>query len=261
MTLSSEGSKTDLASIWGSQSSEISSPPSSPRVGFSSPSIKNGSPFSKNYPTLFSVLNQSIQKSPKKTLYVPPRVDSPSPKKIKPKVADYMYSKIQLTSSENPVFDEIYTNSKTYVFRGTENQEYAWDDFKHVVREAKQSVVATLNLVFNFRRNTVRAKALTSSAQVKLDKISDGDMHIDIDKAIELLDDLSKSEKLCIYSTSMFNYSIVMPMKIDHTEMGSSMGTLHRNTISGFIFPYMFEGILKSYTDVNSVKKHNVVLH
>lgn len=251
-TISSESSKTDLVSIWGSSSVESSDPPSSPNV-------KNHSPL-KSSPSLIDLLSISMTKSPKKTLYVPPRVDSPALKKVKPKVQEFMYSSIVLTSPEFHDFESFAKTSKTYVFKGMENQEYAWEDFKKVVHEAKQSIVATPNLAFHFKNNVVVGKALTSSAQNKLDKITENS-HIEIEKAINLLDDLSKTEKLCIYSTHMFNYSVVTPVMLKHLEMDSNKGKLHRYTLNGCVFPSFYDKIMSVFADVNSVKRHNIVLH
>ncbi|EAY04710.1 hypothetical protein TVAG_059080 [Trichomonas vaginalis G3] len=246
-TIPSDGSGTDLASIWGSQGLESNTPPSSP--------------VAKNSPTMFSLLSLNTPKSPKKSLYVPPRIDSPSPKKSRPKPVDYMYSSISLTSSQKVSFDSIYKSTTTYVYKGNENQNLAWEDFRRIVQDAEESIVATPNLVFQFKKKVVSAKALTSSAQTKLDKITDELSNIDIEKALSLIQDLSKVEKLSIYSTSPFNFSVVTPIHLKYTEVGSQLGPLHRYVFNGFIFPSTLDKFMHVYTDLGSVKRYTVVLH
>lgn len=235
-----------LASIWKSSSNDLFTAPSSPEVSTSS---------------ILSVMCMNVPRTPKKSLYVPPRIESPKPKKSKPKAVDYIYSSVSFTSSENPIFDDVYLKEKTFVYKGMENQEFAWSDFKRIVPQAEQSVVATSNLVFYFKKGNAYGKALTSSAQSKLDKACGDSSDISIEIAVKILDDMAKSEKFLIYSTSSFNYSTVTPIIKKYIKMGSQSGPLHRHIFSGYLFPTLIDALQRVYEDEKAIKKYMVSLH
>ena len=237
--------KTDLASIWMKtpKSSSVSSPPSSPDV--------------KPHQNILSLLSLNVSRTPKKTLHCPPVMEVQKVKKPKIVTPDSLYSNISFTSKRVPAFADELLNRITFVFKGNENQEIAWDSFKKVYKTAKRSVVAGPNLSFYFANGKVYGKSLTSSAQRKLESLSSSLPLVDEEKAIGLIDEMSKNEKLSIFSTTCFNYGVVTPIIKKESEIGSSEGNLKRVTFVGYMFPDFCDKLDELYNNCDA-KKYTV---
>lgn len=235
--------KTDLDSIWNTM---ITTPLSSPSI---TPKSKKDSSVD-----FLSSLTLQLSKTPKKTLYCPPVIETPKAKKIKTTEFEHLFTNVTFSSSEKLDLEEILDNYITFVYKGGDNQEAAWNDFKKKVANAEHSFVMTSNLRMYFTHNEVKAKGLTITAQDQIESITCSDGSIDFEKAIDLIDNLSKSEKLSIFSSGQFHYSTITPVLTRRSEVGTSSGKSHRLTLIGYVFPDIISIVTSQYENITCFK-------
>ena len=243
--------KSDLASIWNPSAASLSIPSSSPL----------SSPIAKPQHDILSLLQLNVSRPAKKSLYCPPVIEARKEKKEKIEVPNAIYSNITFTANCVPEISDEIINRITFVYKGPENQESAWNSFKKVYKKAKHSVVASNNMSFHFNDGKVTAKASTQSAKAKLKLIATEMPYVDEEKAINLLDTLVGTERFSIFSSVCFNYSVVTPVIQKEVEMGTKEGKKHKVTFLGYMFPDFLESLEQAYKVCNNPEKCTLVLY
>lgn len=221
--------KSSLASIWDiSSSSPLSSPYASP--------TKEKKNINTDTVDIVSLLTGKHLKTPKKTLYCPPVIEKKE--KLKPKPQDFEFMFSNITYSSKCVFNlpDSIKKYTTYVFKGGENQEIAWESFKKVCVNAKYGFIVCGNIKLYIDSGNVISKALTISANDKLESISSNLPNVELNKALDLISNLERSEKIFLYCSSPFSFSVVTPLIIKHSEMGSNSGIVYRVSLTGYMF-------------------------
>jgi len=197
----------------------------------------NSSPLSKSPSDILGELTSRISKSPRKKLYCPPVIEPLEAEKQKEKEIGFLFSNITCTSRFDQNIPDFLKDFVVYAYKGSENQEIAWADFKKTVNIVKECVISCANMSFFLNGDEVKCKAHTGSAQRKLDQIADDFSNISLDKVIGLIDELVSCERLSIFSSDRFHYSVVTPLIIQSSEIDSSNGKLFRISVNGYVFP------------------------
>ncbi|OHT00778.1 hypothetical protein TRFO_07756 [Tritrichomonas foetus] len=251
--------KSDLSLIWA----QAASPVKSPRSKFTTDGEKEAI-------NILSILESSKPSTPKKKLFCPPSmIQSPSQKCSSSSSLnheddenqDLLFSRFSITTEKKFELPSEFQNLVTFVFKGPENQNEAWENFKRIAKSVKCGLVACATYAFIFSEGKVHAKAFTGTAQKKLEENSDKLPEFDFDKALDMIDQNQSSEKLSIYSTDQFYYSVVTPFVYNFSEFNSSSGTRYRISVSGYIFAFHIEKFMKMRKNYDSFKTSKSILH
>ena len=225
--------KSDLRLLWEQATTPTSSPEPQNRSA-------------QRRENLLTLLSTSTPTAPAKKLYCPPRVEEPKPEKPKEPRLELAYSMVSVSSTGDVVIPESILDSRIFTFKSGESQ-LAWASFKASCRRARFALVAIVNVFFLFESGRVRAKALTGTASQRLLALSSNLPNVDADAAIKFVDDWVEKEKLCLYSSEIFDYSTVTPLSVKHCEMQSAAGVVRRITLAGCLFA----PLLKEIEDAN----------
>ena len=248
--------KCDLRALW----EEAVSPKSSPKP------VLQRKPSNQieaiNILSLISNSNGSKNSSPKK-LFVPPIMQVKTEiKKIDEIGRDeaILYSNFTVTVDNELSLSEELKNGVTFGYKGADNQLEAWNDFKKHANDTKCSVAAAARFAFIFSNGKVSAKAFTGTAQKLLKEKSKDLNDFDFQEALKLIDDIQESEKLSLYSTEQFYYSVVYPIIVKTTEFESVNGKRYRTSFSGYLFPFQIQELKDLQKDFESFKvAYNVI--
>lgn len=207
--------------------------------------------------------------------------------------SEFLYSRISITTDETFLLpDEIkefvtYTYAPSINNRGdSEFQMEAWENFKNSnSRTSRCSVVSSAIFAFLFVnedfQTKVHVKSFTGTAQQQILQIihqddneeqdsddedsnslaENGFLLIDYNKAIDLIESLCSKEKINIFSTDPFHYSIVMPLTFKYSEFESSQGKMFRVSLSGYIFPFQVKQLSNEKTQFNLFKTSKSVMY
>ena len=214
----------------------------------------NSSPILNPFENLFNILSKPPPKLQKKKLYCPPTLDFSEPEIPKIEEKSFLYSTATFTSKFDPCFDDFISKSILYVFKGGENQENSWNDFKKVLHIATESIISSPNLSVLIKNGKATTKYLTGTWKKKLEFISDDLPNVELNKIIKLIDENINNEKFSFYSTDKFHYSIVTPLTIKRSQFCSEKGELYRFVFSGFMFNNLLNEILNYFPQIDEVK-------
>ncbi|EAY14356.1 hypothetical protein TVAG_026770 [Trichomonas vaginalis G3] len=240
-------SRTDLASIWN-----VPDTISSPIVTIKEQKLKENK--------LFTLLLNNTSKSSKKMLYIPPKVESEKPKKPTAVPFQHLFTNLVFTSPKKLNIPPKIEKNLTYVFKSDSNKDLAFQDFKLKCKNASESVIICGNLMFYFHNNIAVVKAFTLSATNLIEKASNKLPMIDIDKSLLIIEEQSKVQKLQIYSTVPFHYSVITPIIFHFSEIGSAKGRLFRAKLDGYMFKFVKEEIYLANGNSDEISLNSVAL-
>lgn len=236
--------KSDLSLIW--ERTNTLSP-------FSSPSPKKCFHHDKGNDILSLLVATRKCETPRKKLYAPTLLSpTKTPKKEPIKVFELFYKSISVYTDEKYELPDYFKDKATYSFLGGDKQSDAWSNFKKKLGTEKCSVISTPTMLFLFYDGIVKAKAITGTAQKKLESLSDNLPLIQKECVIEIVDEICNKERLHLFSTSEFHYSTVIPATVEQTKFNSSKGQKFRTSISGYIFPFELDMIKEAETKYTS---------
>lgn len=209
----------------------------------------------------FTLISKDLLLIPKKKLCLPHITESPKKSKFN-KFPDFdiLYSNVTFSYNKPFQFDDKSINILTFVFKGNENKDLAWSDFKKKLPLVKEAVVATFNVIFQFTSKGIRVKCKTQSASDKVERYTNQVPYIKEDKAIELINELINNEPISIYSTDPFRYSVIAPMFNKKSELKTKDGIVYRQTFTGSIFPSTSLKLFNKYPDSKNVRKTAISL-
>ncbi|OHT07396.1 hypothetical protein TRFO_24412 [Tritrichomonas foetus] len=246
---STSGGKSDLSLLWAQSSSPMKSHRESEKEAIN----------------ILNMLESSKPSTPQKKLFCPPSmIQSPSatstPRKEEENL-ELLFSRFSITTEKKFKLSPEFHNLVTFVYKGPENQTEAWESFKSISKSIKCGVVSCATYAFIFKEGKVLAKAFTGTAQKKLEESSQKLPSFDYNRAIDLIDSNQSSEKLCIYSTEQFYYSVVTPFNYNFSEFESSGGTRYRISISGYLFGFHIDEFMKTSQNYELFKTSKSLLH
>ncbi|OHS98798.1 hypothetical protein TRFO_01849 [Tritrichomonas foetus] len=219
--------KCDIQLLW----ERANSPASSPKPKKQSKSVEAIN--------ILALLSNNNNNKPAKKLFVPPTMQIKSEIKAKPETSlEFLVGSLIVTTNKEFHLPDSLDGKVTYVYKGAENQIESWNDFKKNVRTAKCSVASAARFAFIFEGGKVRAKAFTGTAQKQLEELSSDLTSIQLDSALQMIDEIQATQKLSLYSTDMFYYSVVHPITLKSTEFESTTGKKYRTVLSGYLFPF-----------------------
>lgn len=234
-----DNSKNDLRLVF---ERSFSSSCSSPDV-FTQPAISQETPPRKApstpKPTLFELIAKDVRQAPAKKLYSCPQLEIKKTEKKKEVQQGYLYNSAAFTTLQYIDLPLEIQQYITFEFNGGDDQPDAWKDFKTKVKDSKYSIVVCANIVFAFEEGKVKAKAITGTAQRKLESVMTSYPQIEIKAALDFIEKLAMNDTLKIVSSTMFHYSEIKPIKIKRTEFESVTGKKYRFILTGNIFPFI----------------------
>lgn len=214
---------------------------------FSSPPPNNFSDSSDFFLSSINQEQESSTESPKKKLYCPPLVLSNNKIQTKrTKKRNFLFRRITLVSSTKISIPDELNNLVTYFYKGDENQQYAINDFFKKLKYNSIAVIAIANIVISFFNGNIQGKGITGTAQKKLFEISSDLENIDQKKFHTLINDLSKAERIEIYSSFEFFYSTNIPIRIDNQDYQGKNGILHRYILTGYILANKYNAVMSN---------------
>lgn len=233
-----DNNKCDLSLVFERAKS---SPAASLDISSSPPSHK----IPKQKETLFELIAKGKPQQPIKRLYSCPQLEIVRVEKKKSPENSFLFNNYAITTSKPIDLPEEVLKTVIFEYKGKENQQEAWDNFKMIVKTARCSIIVCANIIISFENNKITAKAITGTAQRKLDAACSTLPSMTYDEVVSLIDSMVVREKIELYSTSMFYYSSVKPLRIKRTEFESIKGKKYRITLVGLIFPYIADDIRK----------------
>ena len=261
--------KSDLSFIWESLNSKSISRSPNPKFTNSKKEAIN----------ILSMLSTQKPQTPSKKFFCPPSMKSsfstPQQSPISDRnKCDFLYSQLSITTEKIFQPPEKFNGIVTYVYKengvSSENQSNAWQSFKSNAKNMKCGVVVCAKYVFlfsNYNNHNVKVKAFTGTAQKKLESDfsvsiqDDGTYVISFEDALNIIDQSQEAEKLSLYSTDQFNYSIVTPFGFNHSEFESSTGSKYRIIITGFLFDFQVEELSSCQEQFSVFKLSKNVLY
>ena len=216
----------------------LSRQPSDLETHWCGKSVPNSPPVCKEtQKDLFGILLEGKpEPEPRKRLYCPPVVKAFTVPQAKKENISFLYRRVSITSCTPVLLPEKLDKMIIHMYKGCENQQTAWDDFKRKIHESEYSLISCANMVFFIHNGLIKAKGITGTASKKIKSLANEEDEIEISKVIELIDELHAKERLELYSTSPFFYSVMTPIEKCMSEMNSSTGIKYRLILSGFIF-------------------------
>lgn len=218
-----------------------SSPASSPDISPSPPSQKD----LKRNQSLFELIAKGNKAPPTKKLHSCPQLEIIKSEKKKQQEVSFLMNSFAVTTDKYIELPEEFGKFITFEFIGSENQQEAWEDFKSKVKDTRYSIISCANIVFSFDNGKIKAKAITGTAQRKLEAKCTKLPDITFDEILALIEPMIEKERLVLYSSEMFYYSAVKPIRIRRTEFESVKGKKYRITLVGNIFPYIAADVKK----------------
>ena len=191
-----------------------------------------------NTKDLFGILMEGKQEiEPRKRLYCPPVVKAFTPPQTKKENISFLYRRVTITSNSPITVSNQLQNMVTHIYKGCDNQQVAWDNFKEKISETDYCLISCANMIFFIQKGSVKNKGITGTAERKIQTLSSGENGvIELSSIIQLIDELQMKERLELYSTTPFFYSVMTPIERRLMEMNSSSGIKYRMILSGYIF-------------------------
>lgn len=286
VTLNEE--KSDLTLLWESHCSPMRKSTLSLKSNCVTPKSK------KSEINFLNMLAAAKPQTPTKKLFVPPQTNlsrqsslsrSQSNSNCESSANDILYSRISITTDQIFSIPEETKEFVSYVYAPTLNnkgnsefQNEAWENFKNNnSKSSKCSVVSSATFAFIFInefmcQTKVHVKSFTGTARQQIMEIVNPNndsngideasfLNIDYHKAIELIESLNAKEKISIFSTDPFHYSVVTPLSFKYSEFESAQGKLFRVTLNGYMFPYQAKQLLDEKSKFNVFKTSKSVLY
>lgn len=286
VTLNAE--KSDLSLLW-----ECHCSPMRKNNNYSSCSTPKSKQSEINF---LNLLIATKPQTPTKTLYCPPQHNNlilpKSPSRLNNDTEslnsnEFIYSRISLTTDKTLLIPDEIKEFISYVYSPSSNRgesefhKEAWDNFKNNnSKTSRCCVVSSATFAFLFEneedsQTKVHVKSFTGTAQQQIRRIIQQDdenseedlfedndfIPIDYEKAVDLIESISSKEKINIFSTDPFHYSVVMPLTFKHSEFESSQGKMFRVLLSGYIFPYQARQLVEEKSKYNLFKISKFVLY
>lgn len=225
--------KSDLSLIW-----ERTGSPSP----FSSPSPKRSPSCDRGNDILSLLVASRRCETPRKKLRAPAALSPAKPQRAAPPPPPELFFKSVSVLTDRP-FDvpKHFLRRVTYTFLGGEHQAAAWASFKAQLSSAACAVVSTPTMLFLLSDGRAQAKAITGTAQRRLEALSESLPSLPQSAAVGLVDEVCGRERVHLFSTSEFHYSTVIPSTFEQTKFGSAKGQKYRTLISGYLFPFEVE--------------------
>lgn len=241
-------SRSGLSSIWDKSSRE-SSCPTSP--------FDNGQfakKLSADHDIVLLMSNTNNKEKKRRVLSIPPKSLLPAKKEFVRDKFTFVYNNITFSYKEEIEVPDFMREYVVYVFKGEDHKLESWEHFKQSISKVKYAYINGGNFCFYIYDNKIRVKALTGTADIRLKSFSDNLPFITEDNAIELINDLCKTEIMTIYSSSPFHYSIVQPIVIKTEKRLDKNEYRYLTRYVGHMFPDVIDKVSSLYKDRESLK-------
>ena len=247
-------SRSGLSAIWD-KSSKDSSCPTSPFCQSQTFDVYPGC-----YDVIELMSSSSNKERKRNVLSVPPRAFLPVKKEFVQEKFTFIYTNITFSYKEEIEVPEFMREYVIYAFEGEEHKLESWGHFKQSISRVKYAYIKGGNFCFYIENNKIKVKALSETANTRLKSLTDNPPYISEDNAIELINDLCKTEIMTIYSSSPFHYSVVRPVVIKTEKRLDRKEYRYITKYIGCMFPDVIDRVSSLYGDKESLKIAKIAL-